>query len=302
MKTIVRYNTSILFGSFCVLQIIRPKQWIKNFYVFAALIFSGNLLNIERALVVTYTFLIFCLISSSVYVLNDIIDVKKDKEHPVKKYRPLPSGKMSIPLAILWLIILIIFSVFTSIYLGKGLLLIILLYFAVNIAYSFYFKHIFLIEALIVGFGFVLRAFAGAVVLNVQISPWLFVCTILLSTFIILGKRRSELMRLSDNARHHRRVLEFYSIQLLDQFITIIVATTIMAYSVYTFSAANRYAMMYTIPFVIYGLFRYLYILHIKESGDAPEEVLLGDVPTLINIGLWTITSFLVLYDPFKWL
>lgn len=278
-----------------LLKLMRPKQWTKNFFVFAAIIFSGNFLNIHILKINILTFVLFCLTSSSIYVLNDIVDIEKDKIHPEKKNRPLPSGKISKNTAILFDILLISsVAIFAWVFADIKILGIYAIYFIVNIFYSFKLKNIVIIDVMIITFGFVLRVASGSLATNVEISPWLFLCTILLSLFLALNKRKSEIVMLQDSSASHRKILEEYSIDLIDKMLTIVNPSILMAYCLYTFSSTQSRTMMYTIPFVLFGIFRYEYLMDKKNIGSKPEDVFVRDFPFLINILLW-ITSVLVI-------
>jgi 4-hydroxybenzoate polyprenyltransferase len=278
-------------------KLMRPKQWTKNFFVFAAIIFSGNFLNINILKFNLLTFVLFCLTSSSVYILNDIVDIEKDRCHPEKKNRPLPSGKVSKTSAIFLDIFIIIFVSYISyIYIDVKILAIFLLYFITNIFYSFKLKNVVIIDVMIITFGFVLRVASGSIATNVQISPWLFLCTILLSLFLALNKRKSEIIMLQDNSSSHRKILEEYSIDLIDKMLTIVNPSILMAYSLYTFSSTQSRTMMYTIPFVLYGIFRYEYLMDKKNIGGKPEDIFAKDFPFLANIILWIISILLIIY------
>jgi len=280
-----------------LLKLMRPKQWTKNFFVFAAVIFSGNFLNINALRINILTFVLFCLTSSSIYILNDIVDIEKDKCHPDKKNRPLPSGKISIKIALLLDILIVLTVILISyFYIDIKILGIFLLYFIVNIFYSFKLKNIVIIDAMIITFGFVLRVASGSVATSVQISPWLFLCTILLSLFLALNKRKSEIIMLQDNCTSHRKILEEYSIDLIDKMLTIVNPSILMAYCLYTFSSTQSRTMMYTIPFVLYGIFRYEYLMDKKNIGGKPEDVFGRDIPFLINMILWILSVLLIIY------
>ena len=280
-----------------LIQLIRPKQWIKNCFVFAAIIFSGNFLNITMLYSNIVTFLLFCLTSSSVYILNDIVDIDKDRCHPQKKYRPLPSGKVSIKSAVI-LDILIVISValLSFLYLDIRILFIFAVYFVINILYSFKLKNVVIIDVMIITFGFVLRVESGSIATGVQVSPWLFLCTILLSLFLALNKRKSEIITLKDKSANHRKILEEYSVAMIDNMLTIVTPSILMAYSLYTFSSVQSKTMMYTIPFVLYGIFRYEYLMDKKNIGGKPEDVFGSDLPFLVNIILWVISSLIIIY------
>ncbi len=283
-----------------IIKSMRPRQWTKNAFLLAPLIFDKQLTN-PTALFRTLTGLfLFCIISGIVYILNDILDIQYDQEHPIKRNRPIASGKLSVKSALIAAILLSCVTVTVSIILSWQFTIVALGYLFLNIAYSRWLKHIPLIDVLVVAAGFVLRVLAGVVLIDVErFSPWLFVCMTLLALFLGFGKRRAELVLMTDDARNHRKVLGGYTIQLLDQLIIIVLSTTIIAYSLYTFSAVNlpeNYLMMLTIPFVLYSLFRYLYLIQVEDAGGAPEEVLLSDIPLQITIVLWGISVVGIIY------
>jgi 4-hydroxybenzoate polyprenyltransferase len=280
---------------------MRPHQWTKNAFVFAALVFDRQLFilaSLERTFL---AFIIFCLLSSSVYLINDVLDIEADRNHPVKKNRPISSGKLPISVAIISSIILAVISLVGAYFLSLELIIFGLVYLLLNLAYSKWLKHIPLIDVLVIATGFVLRVAAGVSVIHVQrFSPWLYIVMTLLALYIGFGKRRAEMTILAeDNKGVHRKVLDGYSITLIDQLITIVSSTTVIAYSLYTFSAPNLpddHAMMLTIPFVLYGIFRYLYLIQIKNAGGEPEELLLKDHPLQATIGLWIISVLVIFY------
>lgn len=282
------------------IKTMRPKQWLKNAFVFAALVFDRQLMNLEPFLLTLVAALLFCLASSLVYIINDLADIETDRQHPIKKNRPLASGHFSKQAAIITAIILAILTFPTAFFISIEFGLIITFYLALMLAYSFWLKHMQLVDVLIIGTGFILRIGAGVIVIETQLfSPWLFVTTVFLALFIGLGKRRAEIQLLSINAPSHRRVLEGYSLDFLDQLITIVLSTTLVTYCLYTFSATiplDNYYMMLTIPFVIYGLFRYLYLVRIKDFGGAPEEIILTDKPMQAAVILWSLTVVVILY------
>jgi 4-hydroxybenzoate polyprenyltransferase len=279
---------------------MRPRQWTKNVFIFAALVFDKQLFVVDSFLRTAAGFALFCLISSSVYIFNDLADIEADRMHPEKKKRPIPSGQLSVGAAWAAGILLV------AIALGLGYLLapafagVVGLYFLINMAYSKWLKHIPIVDVLIIAAGFVLRVGAGVTLIDVErFSPWLYVVMTLLSLFLGFGKRRAELALLTHDAGSHRKVLDGYTIPLLDQYIMIVSSTTIVAYSLYTFSAPNvpaNHTMMLTIPFVVYTIFRYLYLIHVEDEGGSPEEILLTDRPFQIAMVLWAITVFIVFY------
>ncbi len=279
---------------------LRPRQWAKNIFVFAALIFDRQLFEPVPLFHTVIGFILMCLISSVVYLINDLADIEQDRQHPTKRNRPIASGQLSQSTAQAAAILLAIITLPTGFLLSCGFGWIILIYFIQNLLYSFHLKHIPIIDVFVLASGFLLRVAAGVSLIQVErFSPWLYVCTTLLALFIAFGKRRAEIVLLAESAENHRRVLDGYTITLLDQFLIIISASTILAYSLYTFSAENlpdNHLMMLTIPFVVYGIFRYLYLIHVEKAGGAPDELILTDIPLLVDIILFGITSAFILY------
>jgi 4-hydroxybenzoate polyprenyltransferase len=267
--------------------------------VFAALVFVGELTNLNLFARTIAAFILFCAMSSAVYFINDLADIEKDRRHPRKRLRPLASGQLAPMTATAAAVVLVAVTLPLAFILNLGFGLIALAYFGLNLAYSFYLKNLVIIDVMSVAAGFVLRAVAGAEVIQVPISPWLYVCTTLLALFISFSKRRHELLLLEGSANQHRQILDDYTIHLLDEFNAVVASTTIIAYSLYTFSAPNlptNHNMMLTIPFVLYGIFRYMYLIHRKNEGGSPEEVLLKDRPFLVNMMLWGVAVIAVLY------
>jgi 4-hydroxybenzoate polyprenyltransferase len=283
-----------------LIKIMRPRQWTKNAFVLLALVFSEQLFILPAALHTLAGLVLFCLMSSAVYIFNDLADIEADRLHPDKKNRPLPSGQL--PAGVAWIagILLVAVALPLSYLLEPALTAILASYFLVMLVYSKWLKHIPILDVLIIAAGFVLRVQAGVALLQVErFSPWLYVLMTLLALYLGFGKRRAELAMLNTNAGAHRRVLDGYTIPLLDQYITIVSGTTIVAYSLYTFTAPNvppNHTMMLTIPFVFYAIFRYLYLIQLKHGGGAPEEVLLSDRPLQISILLWGLTVLVVFY------
>ena len=279
---------------------LRPRQWTKNAFVFAALVFDQQLTNIDSSMRILAGAGLFCILSSCVYIFNDIADVEADRKHPKKCKRPIASGALPVPVA-LWAAIVMLAITFPLAYLLSPLYAVIaLFYFLLNLAYSNWLKHIPLLDVLVLASGFVLRVGAGVSLIHVQrFSPWLYVVTMLLALFIVLGKRRAELNLLAEGANEHRRVLGGYTIPFLDQLITIVTAATIMAYSLYTFSAPNlpqNHLMMLTIPFVLFALFRWLYLIQVKHEGGAPEDLVLSDRPLQITALLYGLSVLAIFY------
>ncbi len=282
------------------IQALRPRQWTKNAFLFAALVFDRQLLNPTAFLRTLLGAGLFCLLSGVVYLLNDIVDREADRKHPKKRQRPIASGRLPVGAAWTGGITLLVATLTASWYLSPTFFVVAVAYFVLNLGYSFYFKHLPLIDVFFIAGGFVLRVQAGVVLIHVQrFSPWLYVVTTLLALFIGFGKRRSELALLDSSAGHHRRVLDGYTLAFLDQLIIITSATTIIAYSLYTFSAPNlpeNHAMMLSIPFVLYGIFRYLYLVQVEGRGGAPEEALLTDRPLQLALMLWGLTVLTIFY------
>jgi len=280
---------------------MRPRQWIKNGFVLAALIFDRQLGNPEAVARTLAGLIIFCLVSSAVYLINDVKDIEADRAHPQKKNRPIAAGILPANIAIATAIILGIVCLSISFVLSTLFGIIVILYLTINVLYSFGLKHVPLVDVLLISAGFVLRVSAGVSLIQVErFSPWLFAVTTLFTLFMGFGKRRAELTTLTrGEAQNHRRVLDGYTIPLLDQLITIVSSTTIMAYSLYTFSAVNlpeNHSMMLTIPFVLYGIFRYLYLIQVKGAGGAPEDMVLTDRPLQITVGMYGIAVILIFY------
>jgi len=285
---------------FQLLKAMRLKQWAKNIFVLAALVFDEKLTQPYYVLRSLAALAVFCLVSGVVYLVNDLADIEKDRQHPRKRTRPLAAGKLSPRVAVVAAVALALVSFVAAYALDVRFFLITLTYAAVNVAYSFALKDVLIVDLLAVAAGFVLRVAAGVAVVDVaRFSPWLYVCTTLLALFISVNKRRHEHILLAENAGNHRATLDGYSLPLLDQFGVIVTSATLMAYSLYTFSAPNLpadHTMMLTIPFVVYGLFRYLYLVQVKGEGGAPEEIVLGDLPLIVDLILWSVSVVLVLY------
>ncbi|MDO8752688.1 MAG: decaprenyl-phosphate phosphoribosyltransferase [Anaerolineales bacterium] len=283
-----------------LLKTMRPRQWTKNIFIFAALVFDKQLLNAESFLRTLAGFGLFCLISSSVYIFNDLADVEADRQHPEKKNRPIAAGKLPVSAAWIAGVGLVIFTLGLAFLLAPGFEAVLVIYFILNMAYSKWLKHIPIIDVLIIAAGFVLRVHAGVTLIAVErFSPWLYVVMTLLALFLGFGKRRAELALLAHGAGSHRKVLDGYTLPLLDQYIMIVSGTTIVAYSLYTFNAPNvpeNHSMMLTIPFVVYTIFRYLYLIEVKHAGGAPEEILLSDRPFQIAMILWAATVLAIFY------
>jgi len=283
-----------------LMKSLRIKQWVKNGFLFVGLIFDEQLFNSTSFFHTFIGFLIFNLISSSVYLINDVFDIEKDKQHPVKKFRPIAAGKILPKTAIIIASMLITISLLASYFLSPIFLLICLAYLVINLLYSKWIKHIPILDVMILALGFVLRVAAGVSLITVKrFSPWLFVVTTLLALYLGFGKRRAEMMLFIKDTKKGRSVLDGYTLPFLDQLITIVSSATIVAYSLYTFSASGAqgsYTRMLTIPFVMYGIFRYQYLIQVEQSGGAPEETLFKDHPLQITVFLYAIFVLIIFY------
>jgi len=283
-----------------LLRAMRPKQWAKNAFLLPALFFDGRFFDPPSLLRVLAALALFCGISSAIYLINDLVDMERDRQHPDKRHRPLASGALSPTAAIIAALLLLGLCLPATFVLETSLGLTAALYVAMMIAYDYWLKHIVIIDMMTISAGFVLRVHAGAVVAHVsRFSPWLYVCATLLALFIAVNKRRHELILLAENANNHRAILDQYSIEFLDDVTSLVTAAALVSYSFYTFStpvAAGTHRMMLTIPFVFYALLRYLYLVRSKQTGGAPEDIVLGDGPLIVAILLWAGTAGAVIY------
>jgi len=279
---------------------MRPRQWPKNIFIFAALGFDRQILHLDALLRTTGGFVLLCLASGVVYLINDVADRNQDRLHPDKRKRPIAAGEISVALALAVSAVLGPLCVALAFLLNPVLGWLVFGYLLLNLAYSLALKHVPIVDALTVAAGFVIRVAAGVTLIEVErFSPWLYVCTILLALYISFGKRRAELALLVEDASNHRRVLDGYTIPLLDSYIQIVSAATIVAYSLYTFSAPNlpaNHSMMLTVPFVVYSIFRYLYLIQVEKAGGAPEEIVMMDRPLQAGVVLWAVSAMGILY------
>jgi 4-hydroxybenzoate polyprenyltransferase len=283
---------------------LRPGQWTKNFLVFAALIFAEQLFDVSAVATATAAFAIFCALSGVVYLVNDIADRHTDREHPLKRRRPIAAGTLPVATAATAAALIGAAALAAAFALGRWFGLVAAAYVGLQALYSGPLKHIVIIDVLTLSIGFVLRAAAGAVAINVVISHWLFVCTILLAMFIALAKRRHEIVLLAEGAPSHRPILGEYSPYLLDQMIGVVTASTLIAYIFYTISPETTAKfgtdlLGLTIPFPLYGIFRYLYLVHRREGGGSPAELLINDRPLLACVTLWVAAVVVIIYQPF---
>ena len=293
---------SILTG---LIRTMRLKQWTKNVFIFAAVVFDSKIFAPGPFFRTPFGksllgFILLCLISSAIYIINDIADVEADRQHPKKKNRPIPSGQLPIPIAAGAAIAIGVFTIAAAFALNQTFGWIIVIYAVLNVAYSFKLKHVVIVDVLIIAAGFVLRVAAGVPLVQVaRFSPWMYVCMALLALFLGFGKRRQELMLLKDGALNSRAILEEYSLTFIDGMMNVVMACTILAYSMYTFLAEGlppNHSMMLTIPFVLYGIFRYLYLVHVRGEIAPPDEVALKDRPLQLGVALWGLSVIVILY------
>ncbi len=284
-----------------IFRSLRPTQWTKNFFVFAALLFSLKIRDISLLLRTLAAFGVFCVLSGAVYLINDVLDFAEDGVHPKKSKRPIAAGRVGRPLAVGLAAGLALASLAAAALLNRNFLIVAAVYLVLQVAYSLKLKHVVILDVFIIAAGFVLRVVAGGFVIAVPLSSWLLICTTLLALFIAMNKRRHELVLLEDNASSHRPILKEYSAYLLDQMISVVTASTVIAYCLYTVSpeTVQKFGtenLIYTMPFVLYGIFRYLYLVHQKGKGGSPEELLLKDRPLLVAVVLWIMAVFAILY------
>jgi 4-hydroxybenzoate polyprenyltransferase len=284
-----------------LLKAMRPQQWTKNVLLFPALLFSQNLFHWRETVLVCAACAVFCLLSSGVYLLNDLLDIENDRAHPLKRHRPLASGALPIPLGIAACGGLSAGALAAAFWLSTPFAWTAVAYFLLQVAYTVRLKHVVILDVGCIAAGFVLRAIAGGQVIAVTISSWLLICAMLLSLFLALGKRRHELLLLEDGATAHRRILGEYTPDLLDQMISIVTAATVVCYTFYTVAPETvakfgTTRLVFTVPFVLYGIFRYLYLIHRRQMGGSPEKALLNDGASLVNLVLYGLAVVAILY------
>lgn len=284
-----------------VFKSLRPQQWIKNFFIFAPLIFSQNIFNRPLLVKTIEAFAAFCLVSSAHYIFNDLRDLEEDRRHPLKSQRPLASGRLRKGTAVVALLVIGATGLALAAAINLPFLLIAAGYLVLQTAYSMWLKHVVILDVFVVATGFLIRVVAGGLAIKVQISSWLLICTILLALFLAMGKRRYELVLLDKDAASHRPILKEYNTYLLDQMISVVTASTLLAYCLYTISAETvakfgTRNLIFTVPFVLYGIFRYLYLIHQKAEGGTPEALIIHDKPLLVDIFLWIVAAALILH------
>jgi 4-hydroxybenzoate polyprenyltransferase len=283
-----------------LIRTMRVRQWIKNGFIFVPLVFDRKLTDLVYVSRAVAGFFLLCLVTSAVYIINDLVDIEADRAHPTKRRRPLPSGALSPIVATVAAVLLLLVSLPLALALNPVFAAILAGYLLLQIAYSFYLKHVVLLDVMALAAGYLLRVGAGAELIEAErFSPWLYIFTGMLALFLGIAKRRQELVLLADNENKQRAILDEYDIGLLDEMILIVTASTVLTYALYTFSAEGlppNHTMMLTIPFVVYGIFRYLFLIHVRGEGGAPDEVILKDRPLQIAVLLWGFAVILVLY------
>ena len=282
---------------------LRPHQWTKNLVVFAGLLFGQRLLNPQALATTVGAFVVFCGLSAVVYLVNDVMDRQADRLHPKKRLRPIASGALSVQAALTGAAAIAAAALAGAVVIGRGFTIVAVSYLALLTLYSGPLKQVVILDVLTISLGFVLRAVAGAVAIDVPISHWLLVCTILLALFLALAKRRQEIVVLADTATGHRAILREYSPALLDQMISVVTASTLMGYALYTVSPetvakVGSDRLLWTLPFPLYGIFRYLYLVHQRQGGGSPAEMLLEDRPLLLCAALWVLAVAAIIYGP----
>jgi 4-hydroxybenzoate polyprenyltransferase len=280
------------------LRLARPKQWTKNGFVLAGVLFAGKALSIPHIADALLTFVAFCLLSGAVYAFNDVLDVEEDRKHPLKRLRPVASGEVPVPAAVVYAALLVAGGLALCFYVNVGVGATGLAYLALQAVYTPVLKHVAILDVMSISAGFVIRALAGVAAVNSPISPWLIVCTGLLTLFLGFSKRRHELATLGDGAVVHRKNLRDYSVPMLDEMMNIMISATIIAYTLYTFTVYERQDeifMMASIPFVVYGVFRYMLLVH-RDGGGNPDTLLLADRPLQVSLFLWLVVVGVTIY------
>jgi 4-hydroxybenzoate polyprenyltransferase len=281
---------------------MRPHQWTKNVFIYAGIVFDGQLFDRDPFIRVTIAFVLLCMAAGSVYIINDLFDVAADRQHPRKRFRPIPSGLLPIPVARVASVVIPLLALAGAVALNRAFALVLAVYLLLQLLYSFKLKHVVLIDLVVIVLGFILRVGAGVLIVDVAaFSPWLYACMGTLALFLIVGKRRQELLLMAEKAGNVRVTLDEYNLPLLDELLRIAVIGTMLTYLFYTVEApsvllAGTNLALTTVPFVWYGIARYLYLIHVRGEGSAPDEVLLKDRPLQIAIVLWAIACIVILY------
>jgi len=283
-----------------ILRSMRPRQWAKNVFVLAPLIFAKLFRDPVAVCRAAAAFGAFSLMASGVYLVNDSLDKDEDALHPQKKFRPIAAGELSVPTALTLAAVLFVSALATALWINGRFLLTLFVYLAMNLAYSYQLKHIVILDVMMVAAGFVIRAIAGSVALQVPMSDWLFICTTMIALFLAFTKRRQELFHGGEDATKHRKILAHYNVHFLDQMIAITTSSTVLTYTLYTLSPEVKDKLRtdnlkWTVPFVLFGIFRYLYLVHVRHAKGDPTSTLLGDVPSVVNVILWGLVVLYIL-------
>ncbi|HPI33652.1 MAG TPA: decaprenyl-phosphate phosphoribosyltransferase [candidate division Zixibacteria bacterium] len=284
-----------------ILRLVRPAQWLKNGIMVLAIVFAGELAHADKIILMACAIALYCLLSSAVYTFNDVVDAERDRLHPLKKNRPLAAGRIRVATGAVLAAVLAAAGLVGAWFINGPFFLSAVTFLALNLLYSLWWKHVVILDVLTIALGFVVRAYAGAFAIDVPASTWFLINTLLLALFLGLGKRRHELLYLDKEAQAHRKTLVMYSPYLLDQLIAVVTAAMLVIYMLYTFSTEVMHKLgtdklFVTIPFVVYGVFRYLYLIHRKDQGGSPTRVLIDDRPILLTVMLWLVTASFVLY------
>ena len=298
LSEVQRQPRSLVAVPLALVRTMRPKQWVKNGMVFVGLVFDAQLFVWDSVWRVGLAFLLFCVIAGTVYIINDLADIEKDRQHPRKSLRPLHSGALPVPVGIAAAVVLPLAALAIALRFSPPLAVTLLIYLVLQVAYSFWLKNVVILDVLLIALGFLLRVVAGIVVIEVsRFSPWLYVVTGFAALFLAVGKRRQELIMLGDRAADFRPAYRNYNLALLDDMLRMVTTGTLLSYALYTFeSRPDRYGMIVTIPFAVYAIMRYLFLMHVQGKGGAPDEVLMEDVPLMVAIFIWGVVIVGVLY------
>ncbi len=284
-----------------LVRALRPVQWVKNVFVLAPIVFAEQLGDTEVLGRAMLAFAAFCFAASAIYLFNDLRDREEDRRHPLKQHRPIASGALSVPAAIVAALVLAALALALALSFGTVFTILLVVYLAINLLYSSGLKHVVILDVMAVSSGYVIRVLAGAEAIDVEVSRWLLLCTIFLALFLIFSKRRHELVLLADEAAGHRAVLDHYSPAFLDQMINVVTASTVVSYALYAVDASTvekfgSDRLVYTLPMVLFGVFRYLYLIYQRHEKRNPTEEVLRDLPSVINVVLWGVVVIWIVY------
>jgi len=278
------------------IKAMRPNQWIKNFFIFAGLIFSGNLFNVDLVIRSIGVLFLFCLVAGSSYIINDVLDLESDRKHKEKAQRPLAAGQLKVSHGLTGAVIIVLVAIATSFVLGFNFAMVLITYFLMNLLYSLYLKKLVIIDVLVISLGFVLRVLGGILAIGAVPTPWIIMCTIFLSLFIALCKRKQEIVFLEKDTSLHRGILKKYTLTYLDQLINFSSTATVFSYVMFTAISGRNINLMYTIPFVLYGVMRYMYLVFVEKKTFSPTDALMQDQPLQRTVIIWLFSIILILY------